>query len=265
MSYFQRPADTLEEQQADQHEQPRAPGSRLADFGDRIARAFASLDRGRVDQLGPGQAEDGDPYDVIAEVPGAAHDSRFPIGPLGYSRAAVEERVAELEREISELREAGESREVQAPMTISEELERLGEQTASILVVAHDQAHETTRLAHEQAERCVSDAATNAVAITEQAKRRLHELDNETDAVWRERARLVEDARGVGAALIALSEEAAERFPAADPQFTQAISRVPEAEAEISEPGEPLPEAVGQTVEAPVYFPEDDDQGHTAD
>ena len=39
-------------------------------------------------------------------------------------------------------------------------------------------------------------------------------LDSETDSVWRERERLLEDARNVGLALIALAEEAAERFPA---------------------------------------------------
>ena len=69
-------------------------------------------------------------------------------------------------------------------------------------------------------ELCVADAASNAVMITAQAKSQLRELDNETDAVWRERSRLLEDARTVGAALIALAEEAAERFPEADPQVT---------------------------------------------
>lgn len=220
MSYFQRPADPLEEQQAEPHERPRA-SARLADFGDRIARAFANLDRGRVDQLDGEQDQETEAYDVLADVPGVEQDSRFPLGPLGYNRTAVDERIAQLERELSELREAGEAQAEPPPISINEEIERLGEQTASILVVAHDQAHETTRLAQEQAERCVADAASNAVAITEQAKRELHELDNETDAVWRERSRLLEDARSVGAALIALADEAAERFPEAEIQVTK--------------------------------------------
>ena len=50
--------------------------------------------------------------------------------------------------------------------------------------------------------------------MTENAKRKLADLDNETDAIWRERARLLDDARDVGLALIALAEEALERFPA---------------------------------------------------
>jgi hypothetical protein len=104
------------------------------------------------------------------------------------------------------------------PLTsITDELERIGEQTASILVVAHDQAHETTRLAQEQAERCVADAAANAVAMTEEAKQRLRDLDNETDAVWRERERLLVDVRVVSAALANLADQASDRFPAAEP------------------------------------------------
>ena len=119
---------------------------------------------------------------------------------------------------------------MQAPMTISEELERLGEDGID-LVVAHDQArgpHAWPRNRPTVASRMPPPRG----AITAQAKRRLHELDNETDAVWRERTRLlVEDARGVGAALIALAEEAAERFPAAGLSPTEAVRRVP-AEAE---------------------------------
>ena len=100
--------------------------------------------------------------------------------------------------------------------SITDELERIGEQTASILVVAHDQAHETTRLAEQQAERCVADAAANAVHITAEAKAKLRDLDAETDAVWRERERLLEDVRVVSTALANLADQASERFPAAE-------------------------------------------------
>jgi hypothetical protein len=146
--------------------------------------------------------------DVVSEVPEQHEDDRFPVAALGYNRAVVDARIAELERELSQLRER-----YVPPISITEEIERLGEQTASILVVAHDQAHETTRLAQEQADRCIADAASNAVSMTEEAKRKLHEIDVETDVVWRERTRLLDDARTVGLALIAMAEEAVERFP----------------------------------------------------
>src|SRR5579875_622597 len=135
---------------------------------------------------------------------------RFPTAPLGYSRQAVDDHIAALEAEIAELREV-----IEPPPSINEEIERLGEQTASILVVAHDKAHETARRAQEQAARSVREAARNAERITREAERRLRQLDEETDAVWRERERLLEDVREVSRTLATLVDAATERFPAA--------------------------------------------------
>jgi hypothetical protein len=222
-------SDTVEAEQIEQPEQPASPvGSRLTDFRDRISRALTNFDRGRAahpsleagDPDGAGDPEAETLYEqpeplleppeahqVIGDVTPRVEDARFPVSALGYNRGAVEERIAALECELEELRSHD------ATVSITDEIERLGEQTASILVVAHDQAHETTRQAQEQADRCIADAAANAVQMTEQAKRQLRELDSETDAVWRERARLLDDARSVGLSLIALAEEGLERFP----------------------------------------------------
>ena len=151
----------------------------------------------------------------LPELMGGEGSSRFAVTPLGYNRQAVEEHIAGLERELAELRESGpRAPVVEPPMSIQEELERIGEETASILVVAHDKAHETTRLAQEQAERCISDAAANAVAITDEAERKLRELEAETEAVRRQRERLIADARNVAALLVSLADEADRRFPA---------------------------------------------------
>ena len=207
-------------------ERPRPVRVRLSEFRERITKALAGLDRGRLDQLtlDPSHAQ---AHQVIDDLHDLA-DARPAQGPEGTSgrfatqgrqgtsgRGAVDSRIADLEAELEELRRS------QPPISINEEIERLGEQTASILVVAHDQAHETKQRAQEQAERCVADAAANAVAITEKAKRDLTELDSETDTVWRDRARLIDDARNVGAALIALADEAAERFPEDKPAEVQ--------------------------------------------
>jgi DNA repair exonuclease SbcCD ATPase subunit len=142
---------------------------------------------------------------------------RFPTAALGYSRQAVDRHVAELEAEVRRLRDR-----VGEPVSITEEIERLGEQTASILVVAHDKAHETARRAEQHAAQAVTDAARDAERITGEAERRLRELDEETDAVWRERERLLEDVRVVSRTLATLADDAAERFPAAEP--TSAIA-----------------------------------------
>jgi len=201
-----------------------APRPTFGVLAGRVGRWFQGLD---PEPVGGETAE----YDVLAEpdeddeeppmVAGAP--PRFALTRYGYDQSEVDRQLDELERELADRdrklaareREVAELRAAEKPpMSITEEIERLGEQTASILVVAHDQAHETTRRAHEQAERCIADAAANAVAITSEAKERLRELDDETDSVWRERERLLEDTRTVSGALASLVDEAEARFPA---------------------------------------------------
>jgi cell division septum initiation protein DivIVA len=234
MNSFHRPHAGLQDNDAPA-EATRSP---FADLAGRFANWMTGADRLELEPpLDPadGEPEEGEAMDRRAvdrepaerqpvgrelraeprrETPPTEPDdpSRFPLAPFGYNRAAVDEHLATLERELEQLRAKD------APMaSITEELERIGEQTASILVVAHDQAHETTRMAQEQAERCVADAAANAVAMTEEAKKRLRDIDNETDAIWRERERLLEDVRVVSAALASLADQASARFPAAEP------------------------------------------------
>ena len=174
------------------------------------------------------------PIDEYADEPlpelmgGEDSSSRFPVAPLGYNRQAVDEQFAELERELKQLREAlALESHREAPMSIQEELERIGEETASILVVAHDKAHETTRMAQEQAERCVSDAAANAVSITEEARRKLRELEAETDVVRRCRERLIADVRSVSTSLVSLADEAEKRFADEGPAGAQPAAAQP--------------------------------------
>ncbi|MFZ0043477.1 MAG: DivIVA domain-containing protein [Solirubrobacteraceae bacterium] len=230
MSYFNTP--DIEEQAQEELREPTR--TKFTELGGRVARWFAGLDDEREDwptsehdpltALGTriedrtSPVAEGEPDSAQAfapapdPTPGSEADdapARFELAPFGYNRTAVDAHVSALERELEELR----SRDT-PPLSITEELERIGEQTASILVVAHDKAHETTRLAEEQAERCIADAASNAVAITDRATRRLRELDEETDQVWQERERLLEDVRGVSAALTQLADRAVERFPA---------------------------------------------------
>jgi cell division septum initiation protein DivIVA len=200
-------------QEADAPEE--AHRSPFSDLAGRFANWMTGADRLPVDAPVPTE----EPEMADTTEPPAPSDgdesARFPLAPFGYNRTAVDDHVAKLERELDELRAK------EAPMaSITDELERIGEQTAQILVVAHDQAHETTRMAQEQAERCVADAAANAVQITADAKAKLRDLDAETDAIWRERERLLEDVRVVSAALANLANQASERFPAAEPTPT---------------------------------------------
>lgn len=221
MSHLHRQDVTLQERD-EQSDRARSP---FSDVAGRFASWVAGADRLAEDAPGDEESFGSDPLRALtarAEDADPPAPSRFPVAPLGYNRAAVDEHLAELERELADLgRELAElraQRDAEAPPSVTEELERIGEQTASILVVAHDKASETTRRAQEEAERCIADAAANAVAMTEAAKRKLRELDEETDAVWRERERLLEDMRAVSKALASLADQASDRFPAAPDQ-----------------------------------------------
>jgi vacuolar-type H+-ATPase subunit H len=200
----------------------RSAGSRLAELGDRLSKTFGSTDR--VKPEAPGWEADGDleyAGDDTVDVAEPFEEPRFPIARQGYDRHAVDEHVADLERELAQLR-AGERSDI----SVAAEIERIGEQTSAILLVAHDKAQETMHQAQEQADRCMTDAASNAVAITEEASRRLRQLDSETDSVWRERARLIDDVRHVSSALAMLAQEAGDRFPA-EPDRTETPSPAP--------------------------------------
>ncbi len=161
-------------------------------------------------RVGPasGYEEADQPTAAVEAVGWEQSRKRFPTSLHGYDRAAVDEELAALEREIDELR----AQRTPAPV-VEAEIERIGEETSAIIRVAHEQASEITRRARVEAERCVADAAANAVSMTEDAKRKLRQLDSETDAVWAERGRLIEDVRNVATALFSLAEDAADRFP----------------------------------------------------
>jgi hypothetical protein len=204
MSDFDSPGTAL-----DSPAKRRSAGSRFSELGDRIARTFQSLDRPRTE--GPAWVPEGDgEYQVTAQIPAPWEELQppFPIVRHGYEPAAVDEHMAALEQELEELRAKTPER------AIAQEIDRIGEQTASILRVAHDKAQEVSREAQAQADRCVADAAANALSITENAHRRVRDLDAEADSIWHERARLIEDVRGVATALFNLAEDAADRYPA---------------------------------------------------
>ncbi|HET6864885.1 MAG TPA: DivIVA domain-containing protein [Solirubrobacteraceae bacterium] len=242
----------------------RSPGTFFADLGDRLAKGFTAIDR-------PADEEpEWDPHDSYEEYeehdqPTAVadalpweqdhHRKRFPTALHGYDRDAVDAHLAALEREMAELRAQ------RSPASaIEEELERLGAETSAVLRVAHEQAAEITRRARVQADRCVADAAANAVAMTEDAKNKLRQLDTETDAVWAERGRLIEDVRNVATSLFSLAEDASDRFPEdGDRSGATVAAAVPvsvPASAPPSAPGSAPPSGPTASAPAPVIAPE---------
>jgi hypothetical protein len=242
MSELDRPGATV-----DRPTKRKQTSSRLADLGDRIARTFTPTPADQTKAPGA-------PWDVPTEAHFAVTDdvdahwddgSPFPVVRSGYDRDAVDAYLNELEQEIDELRAHRSSDDA-----VSTEIKRIGEQAAAILQTAHQQAAETTRKAREEAEKCLADAAANALSMNEEARSKLQGLDSETDAVWHERSRLIDDVRGVATALFSLAEEATERFPSEDDK------RVASGSARVRPVGAPASAAAKvQPVAAPMSPP----------
>ena len=250
MSNFERSGMTY-----DEPAKRRSPGNFFADLGDRLSRGWGGYERPTDEEPDWDVYEEPDqPTAAVDALPWEQSRKRFPTALHGYDRAAVDEELAALEREIDELRA------MRSPAPVVEaEIERVGEETSAILRVAHEQASEITRRARVEAERCVADAAANAVAMTEEAKRKLRQLDSETDAVWAERGRLIEDVRNVATALFSLAEDAADRFPEDGERGggTATVSAPPlqAAAPPASQPTSPPPPQAASPAQGPAAAP----------
>ncbi len=66
-------------------------------------------------------------------------------------------------------------------------------------------------------------ARREAEEIATEAADRVKELDLETDRIWEERLRIVEDARDLARQLTALADSAAQRFPAEETESTERV------------------------------------------
>jgi ElaB/YqjD/DUF883 family membrane-anchored ribosome-binding protein len=182
-----------------------APGKRslLADLSDRMAKSFSRVER--VENGTHPDEEQTAHWDEV--VP------RFPILRQGYDCDAVDRYVAELEQELSDLDEELTRLRTAPPnprTEVVEELERIGRETSSILLAAHDKAQETTRAAQAQADRCIADAAANAVAMSEQATQDVRRLEGEKVSLIRERDQILADIGSLADTLSALARRGTE-------------------------------------------------------
>jgi hypothetical protein len=161
----------------------------------------------------------------------------FPIVLRGYDRVAVDEYVRRTSQLVAELTA---TRSPEA--AVRRALERVGEEVSGILQRAHETAEQITAQSRIEAEDRLEQARNEAAQITRDAEARLKELDAETDRIWAERHRIVEDTRDLARQLVALAESALERFPAAEEVPAEA-ELVGEEDDEGSEEPEGEPEA----------------------
>jgi hypothetical protein len=160
----------------------------------------------------------------------------FPVVLRGYDRIAVDAYVTQTSQLVAEL-QATRSPE----SAVRRALERVGEEVSGILQRAHDTAAEITSQSRSEAEDRLEAARQEAEQITIAAENRVKELDAETDRIWAERLRIVEDTRDLARQLMGLSDSAAERFPA--DEEPEAPATPPPAPYDVEDPGPPVDSA----------------------
>jgi DivIVA domain-containing protein len=142
-----------------------------------------------------------DPVPVVADV-------EFPVVLRGYERDAVDAYVQKTSQLVAEL-QATRSPEA----AIRRALERVGEEVSGILQRAHDTAAQITAQSRSESEDRLEAARREAAQIIQRAEDRVRELDAETDRIWAERHRIVEDTRELARELLTVTDSAADRFP----------------------------------------------------
>src|SRR3954454_21901662 len=148
-----------------------------------------------------------DAYDARGDEP------PFPLVIRGYDRRSVDEYLEAANARLAEL----EALELPS-LAVQEALERVANDTGSILKEAHETADGVLSRATEEADRLVREAREEADRTIASAEARVRQIGIDTDALWQERLRLIEDAQSVAVSLSALAEEAAARFPAWEPE-----------------------------------------------
>lgn len=152
----------------------------------------------------------------------------FPIVRRGYDRFAVDEHVRRTNQLVEELQASG-----SPSAAVRRAVEQVGEQVSGILQRAHDTAAQLTTQSRAEAEDRLVVARADAAQLITDSEQRLRELDAETDRIWGERRRIVEDARQLAQELLGLADAAVERFPAAGDtgEETLALPSGPAADA----------------------------------
>jgi cell division initiation protein len=151
------------------------------------------------------------PLRTLPDDPVAVVNADFPVALRGYDRLAVDAYVQRTSQLVAEL-QATRSPEA----AVRRALERVGEQISGILQRAHDTAEQITAQSRGEAEDRLEQARAEAREIAAAAEQRVKDLDADTDRIWIERHRIVDDARDLASQLLALAETAAERFPDSD-------------------------------------------------
>ena len=186
------------------------------------------------------------PMPVVADVD-------FPTALRGYDRFAVDAYVQKTSQLVAELQA---TRSPDA--AIRRALERVGEEVSGILQRAHETGEKITAQSRIEAEDRLEQARREAAEIVSGAEQRVRELDAETDRIWAERHRIVEDTRELARELLAITDSAAGRFPAEAVPLEEAAEGAA-GEAEPVAAGDVEVDSASEDVEAEDIFADEHD------
>jgi cell division septum initiation protein DivIVA len=186
------------------------------------------------------------PLDTLPDDPVAVVvNADFPVAMRGYDRMAVDAYIERTSQLVAEL-QATRSPEA----AVRRALQRVGEQISGILQRAHETAEQITAQSRREAENRLEQARAEAADIAALAQQRVRDLDADTDRIWIERHRIVDDARDLAGQLLTLAQTAAEAFPEAE-----------EAPAYAEDEGVSAPyDAAGQEEGAEETYLEEDEE-----
>jgi DivIVA domain-containing protein len=190
--------------------------------------------------------------DLRSHVPREIRDASFPTAVRGYDRGAVDAYVERVNRVIAELevsrtpqaavrhaldrvgehttgilqraREAAEDITASARAEADETTGQARAEAEKARASASAEAEETVARAKAEAEEILVRSRTEATerlrrleeeveALREQADTRMRKLDADTESIWQERRKLVDDVRRLAGRLEKVAAEAAARFP----------------------------------------------------
>jgi hypothetical protein len=161
----------------------------------------------------------------------ALPDADFPLVLRGYDRRTVDAYVKRTSQMLVEL---------QATRTpegaVDRALERVGEEVSGILSRAHETAEEITTQSRAAADDRLQQAQREAIEITTNARVHLRNLDADTDRIWAERDRIIEDARDLARELVQLADAAAQRFPPIEEEETEGETAIEKQAVEARAP-----------------------------
>ncbi len=193
------------------------------------------------DITGPLATLPDDPVQAVADV-------EFPTALRGYDRLAVDAYVQKTSQLVAELQA---TRSPDA--AVRRALERVGEEVSGILQRAHETASQITSQSRSEAEDRLETVRREAAQIVGSAEERVRELDAETDRIWAERHRIVEDTRELARELLSITDSAAGRFPA------EAVAVEPEDAVLDTAAGEPEGVGLEEEIEPEDIFAEEPD------